>query len=259
MSQDRKLAMVKNLLSLTKSTDVHEAANAAAMAQAIIDKYKIDAALLLPEGEDEADAPIRRCMDFPLFVGDPERHMWKWDLIWALGEANGCVPWSSYEPNGNGNYHRVAYVVGRPEDAQTVQYLHQYLCAEIDRLAKQHRGEGRDRIWFANFRLGAVEEIAARLEEKQRYDRKALKRNARKQAKASDDPGALVKVNSALSRIEEQSALVEKWMEENELTHGQDHDVDDEYESPAAFEAGRTAGAAVSLGGNKTLALAPGK
>lgn len=256
MTQDRMLQRVKNLLALTKSGDVHEAANAAARAQAIIDKYKIDAALLLQEGEvPGAQENIRRCTDFPLFVGEPERHMWKWDLGWALGEANGCVPWSSYEPDDKGNYHRVAYVVGRPDDAQTVQYLHQYLCAEINNLAKQHRGKGR--IWLTNFRLGAVEEITERLEEKRRTDRKALKRSARKEAKGN--PTALVQVNTALSRIAEQSTLVEKWLEENKLSHSQDHDVDDEYESPAAFEAGRAAGAAVSLGGDKNLALGDGR
>ncbi len=253
MSQDRKLAMVKNLLALTKSADVHEAANAAAMAQTIIDKYKIDVALL-QDGDPDAQ-PIQCCTDFPLFTTKGGIPIWKWDLIWALGQANGCVPWSSYEPDGDGKYHRVFYVVGKTSDAQTVQYLHQYLCAEINRFAKQHRGKGR--IWLENFRLGAVAEISERLEEQQRSDRKALKRSARKEVKEGN-PAALVNVNNALSRIAEQSALVEKWMEEHELTHGQDHDVDDEYESPAAYEAGRDLGAAVSLGGNKTLALGPG-
>jgi len=255
MTQDRLLQRIKNLLALAESSDIHEAANAAASAQAIIDKYKVDRALL--EGNTDEES-IRPCTDFPLFVGDPERHVWKWDLIWALGEANGCVPWSSYEPDDKGNDRRIAYVVGKASDAQTVQYLFKYLVAEIDRLAKQHRGEGRDRIWFANFRLGAVEKITERLEEKQRYDRKALKRSVRREAK-KDNPAALAKVNKALSRIEEQSALVEKWMEENKLAHSQTTDVDDEYESPAAYEAGRTAGASVSLGGNKTRALPPGK
>ena len=51
-------------------------------------------------------------MDFPLLTVARRLPLWKWDLIWALGEANACQPWSSYEPDGKGNYHRLVYVIG---------------------------------------------------------------------------------------------------------------------------------------------------
>lgn len=251
------LDKVRKLLERTtdRGHTVAEAATAAAAAQSIIDKHRVDLALLRGS-KDPDEEPVRKCVDFPLFTGSSRRPvtLWKWDLAWALGEANGCAPWSSHEPDGKGGYHRVAYVVGKPSDAQTVQYLHQYLCAEIDRFTKQHRGKGRD--WLENFRRGAVEEIADRLEEKRRSDRRALKRSTRKEAKGN--PGALVKVNTALSRIEDQSAQVEKWMEQHDLTHRMDIDVDDTRESPAAYEEGRATGAVVSLGDTAACALGDG-
>ncbi len=245
---------IRKLLALAKSDNVNEAAAAAARAQAIIDNHKIDLALLQEEEqhEEQPEEPVRRCLDFPLFAVARRIPAWKWDLAWSLCDANQCRPWSSTEyDEAEEKYARVCYVIGRTGDAQTVQYLHQYLAHEIDRLAKTHSGKGR--TWLNNFRLGAVSEIERRLKLKKRYDRKALTRSAAE----SGDSTALVKMESALARIEAQDKMVDKWMEaQDDMKYSSNSS--DVYHDPDGFEQGRTAGASVSLGAGKTRALGTG-
>lgn len=259
MTQDIILDKIRKLLALAKSADVHEAAAAAARAQSIIDKHKIDLALLQEEEQHEedgaSDEPIRRCTDFVLFTVARRLPMWKWDLAWSLCTANQCRPWTSTEYNrSESKYERMCYVIGRPSDAQTVQYLHQYLCHEVDRLAKTHAGKGR--TWLNNFRMGAVSEIERRLEQKQAYDHKALKQSARTEVKAGNE-NALVKVENALARVEEQGTMVEKWMEaQDSMKYGGSRS--DTMHDPDGFAQGRAAGASVALGAGKTRALGTG-
>ena len=259
MTQDNILDKIRKLLALAKSANVHEAAAAAARAQSIIDKHKIDLALLQEEEQheqdDASDEPVRRCLDFPLFTTGRRLPMWKWDLAWSLCNANQCRPWVSTEYNrSEKKYARMCYVIGRASDAQTVQYLHQYLCHELDRLAKTHTGKGR--TWLNNFRMGAVSEIENRLEEKQAYDHKALKQSAQTEVKAGNE-NALVKVENALARIEEQGTMVEKWMKAQDSMKYSDSRSDIMHD-PVGFEQGRAAGASVAMGAGSTRALGTG-
>lgn len=251
---EKILDKVRKLLALAESADIHEAAAAAARAQTIIDKHKVDIALLQEEEQEEEreDEAVHRCLDFPLFDCS-QMPTWKWLLAWRLCEVNDCRPWTNTTYEG-GEWARTVFVIGRDSDAQTIQYMHRYLVTEIDRLSKDHKGKGR--TWLNNFRLGAVAEIGKRLKEKRQYDRKALKQGAEEQVQAGGDAQALVKVENALARLQERDEMVDSWMKFNKIKYssGGSGGAHDE----GAFATGRDAGAGVSLGGTSRGALGTG-
>jgi hypothetical protein len=245
---DKILDKVRKLLALSTSDNVHEAANAAARAQDLIDNYNIDAALLGdPKGGPENppqqdDEQVERCEDLPLFESKTAFATWKWNLAWALGKHNHCRPWSTRGWAAQTGYVRKAFLVGRRSDAQAAQVLFWYVSAEVERLADQHRGKGR--TWLNNFRLGAVSEVERRL----RQERNEKTEERRSVAQAAGG-GALVRLETALVRFAERGKQAEDWMRFHGMKYssgggGSRHNSD-------AFMEGRRAGAGISLGAGR--------
>lgn len=185
---------IRKLLALSKSSNPNEAANAAAAAQKLMDRHRIEqAALEEPETEDE---PIRDFED-PL---DSGRRMptWRKRLAVNIADANNC---RIYLRHGGGT--DVA-IVGRAADAQTVRYLYAYCVREIDRLTRSH-GSGNGRTWCNNFRIGCVDAIRIKLE----AQREQVKREMLESSSDTE------RTKYAIQKVSDKGTEVERWVERN--------------------------------------------
>lgn len=242
---------IKKLLRLATSANINEAAAAAGQAQALIEKYNID--LSMAEGGDGGE-PVRDWKpsdnrDIALFVVKKRMPTWRWSLAWSVGEVNGCKPWShsDYVTREDGSYswQRTAYLVGDPRDAAHATAIYHYIEAQIDALCKR-KGAGLGRAWANSFRMGAVSEIGRRLEQASRAERKRLKGEAKGEQ-------ALVRVETAIARLDERGAKVAAFMEAMGMSYssGGGGSVSD----GGGYSAGVKAGRSIKLGGGSTKAL----
>lgn len=196
MTHQEALDRVQKLLRLAKSDNPHEAANAAAMAQKIIDRHKLDVASL----EDTATVePVR---DETL---DSKTSSWLIRLAGTLAALNNVQHY--YRPRRKETAWRVGaegsiQLIGRASDVQTVRYLYQWLSKEIDRLCDRD-GQGEGKTWRNNFRLGAVESVGRRLRE----EKEVTKKEAMADAFARDGEQGLLQVNSAIVRVADRSEV----------------------------------------------------
>ena len=147
----RVLDRVRKLLALATSPNVHEAALAAAQAQALIDRHRLDALLA-----EDATEPITDGADEPLERARRPRK-WRSVLASALAEANDCLAWSA-ERGGQTEL----YILGRAADRAAVVVLWEGLAPRIAWLSATHAA-GRDRVFHDAFRVGAVDAVVERL------------------------------------------------------------------------------------------------
>ncbi len=148
---ERLLARVRKLLALAESPNVHEAALAAAQAQALIDRHHLSELLAEVDAEpitDGRQAPLEA-------VKRPRR--WRSILAAALAEANGCLAWQA-ESGGL----TALYILGRDRDRAVVAALFEGLARQIEWLSATHAPGARREVHDA-FRIGAVEAIGDRL------------------------------------------------------------------------------------------------
>lgn len=211
------LDRVRKLLALAESPNVHEAAAAAARAQALISRHRLEEWL----AEAEAD-PITDGRDAPLEVARRKLRKWKVALAAALAEANGCVAWTSVREG-----REAVHVAGRARDRDAVRALWDALVRRIEWLSAT-AGPGRSRAWHEAFRVGAADAIAERLA--------AGEAEARAELPAT----SLARVDS---RSEAQRAEVRRFVAERlGAGKGRVLRVD-----ARAWEAGRTAGGELPL------------
>jgi hypothetical protein len=172
------LARVRKLLALATSPNPHEAALAAARAQALIEAHRLQAWLDAERREQEDPDPIVDAQGEPLEVG---RRIRKWKVVLAstLAEANGCIAYTL-----DRGREQAIVLVGRARDRAAVVELWGWLVRRIEWLSATH-GTGRDRQWHEAFRIGVVDAIAERL------------RAGNEEARAELDATALVVVEPA--------------------------------------------------------------
>ncbi|MFK7927262.1 MAG: DUF2786 domain-containing protein [Myxococcota bacterium] len=147
------LDRVRKLLALATSSNAHEAAAAAARAQEIIDKYRLEQWLVT--NEPEAD-PIIDARDQPLEVSRRVRR-WKSALASVLACANGCVAYRS-----DRGRDQAIILVGRRQDRDAVAEIYGGMVKQIEWLSATHAA-GQSKKWHESFRLGAVDAVAKRL------------------------------------------------------------------------------------------------
>jgi hypothetical protein len=221
VSADPVLARVRKLLALATSPNVHEAASAAAAAQALIERHRLQA-LLAAEADaaDPAD-PVTDGRDAPLERARRPRR-WRIALAGGLAAANGCVAYTAEEGD-----ETVLLVAGRATDREAVGVLWEWLVTRIAWLSATH-GAGRPRAWHDAFRIGAAEAIVERL------------RSVGADEVATLDPAALVRVEPARAA---RAAAVERFTAERlHLAAGRALRVDGR-----AYARGRAEGANVPL------------
>lgn len=191
------LDRVRKLLALAGSPNVHEAALAAARAQALIEAHRLEG-LLAAQAEAEAE-PIVDGRDQPLEVGRRIRK-WKQALAMQLAEMNGCLAYTA-GPRGD----QRLLLAGRPEDRAAVIEVWSWLVQRIEWLSATE-GAGRDRAWHEAFRVGAADTVARRMAQ------------ARAQAHAALETAALAVVEPALAA---RGLAVRRFAEEElRLKHG---------------------------------------
>lgn len=169
MNRDQLLDRVRKLLALAdqgRNNSVAEAASAAALAQRLLLENQLSVA------DVETINPLGTAAD-PIVEIEGDRAdegrlpLWLACLMHGIATANDCttIRW-----RGGTGYNRIT-VIGPKSTVDGIVYLYQYLAKEIERL-RQARGTARGplgvarprgRSWHASFRIGAVNEVCARL------------------------------------------------------------------------------------------------
>ena len=153
-SLDTLLSRVKKLLALSTSSNVHEAASAAAAAQALINRHQL--ASLLAGHSTDPDDPITSGIEAPLEVAKRFRR-WKLFLATGLAVENAGLAWTSEV----GVETHLSFC-GHRSDRAAMTAVWSSLVTRIEWLSASH-GAGRPRQWHEAFRIGAAEEIVARM------------------------------------------------------------------------------------------------
>jgi hypothetical protein len=191
----RALDRVRKLLALATSPDAHEAASAAAHAQALIDRHRLRAILDEERAAESGDDPIADARDQPLETARKLRP-WKVLLALALAGRNGCVAYTLEGEDGQS-----LVLVGRAADREAVSTLWSWLVRRIEWLSATH-GAGRSRRWHDDFRVGVVDAIAQRMAGTNRDETTG---------EAPLDARSLARVDQAISaRAEALNRFVEK-------------------------------------------------
>lgn len=212
---------VKKLLALAGSSNPHEAAAAAARAQALVVEHRLEG-WLIPARAAEAEAdPITDGLEAPLETARRIRKF-KRVLASALAEANGSVAWVAVRAG-----QEALCVVGRAHDRAVISALYEGLRQWIE-WASATAGPRRGRAWHEAFRIGVVDVIVPRL------------RSAELDARGAVSPHALVRVDQASAAHRE--ALDRFVSERLGLSRGRALRVD-----ARAYERGRAAGARMPL------------
>ncbi len=233
MDRDKLLDRIRRLLRLAESPNVHEAAVAAARAQELMARHRIEAAAL-----DDADggAGVKDLRDAPL-DGSKRLRAWKTHLADAVARANGC---RVYLLERDGMKHIV--LVGRAEDAELVRLLYPELVKRVEVLTWLH-GQGRTRSFCHAFRLGVVTTLHERLA---LAAAEAKRRALEGDCDEGDVALAPEPTRMALAKLEARDDAVERFMEAHlRLKPGRRKGLRAEAEG---YESGRLAGHSVALG-----------
>lgn len=210
------LARVRRLLALAGSPNVHEAAAAAAAAQTLIARHRLEALLASEEAE-----PVTDGRDAPLESARRLRR-WKVALAGGLADTNGCMAYTAVQGD-----RTLLLLAGRAEDRAAVSAIWEWLVQRLELLSATH-GTDHPRRWHEAFRIGAAETIVARLAAADGAEQGAL------------PPAALVLVEPALAA---RAAAVDAFAERHlHLRRGRSMRVDGR-----ALARGREAGATLAL------------
>jgi len=150
---------IAKLLRLSKSTNEHEAANAAALAAELMIAHQISEAQIASATDAEAADPLHVVNAFE----SKSKVGWRSRILHGLCYAFGVFGVTDRRERGAVRL----MVSGRKSAVDTVLYMFDYLCAETDRLAEDcyvTRGSGTPRTWKHAFRLGCAGVISSRLQ-----------------------------------------------------------------------------------------------
>jgi hypothetical protein len=238
--QEKILVRVRNLLKLAEGgSNENESASAAAAAQKLIERHKLDAAMLDASGDEGRidEEEVRDCED-PLDKSK-SKIAWKGRLASGIARANSCrIYWQG----------GAIQIVGAPSNVGTVRYLYSYFVREADRLAKKYAGNGR--AWMHAWRVGLADTIAARL----RAAREEARVDALAEAKTADQRGvALARVNTGITRLDAQDKAVTDFMGRLRLRKGRKTSVN----SSGGYTQGTVDGQHVNIA-NGSAALGAG-
>jgi hypothetical protein len=241
MDRDKLLDRIRRLLRLAESSNVHEAASAAARAQELMSRHRIEAAAL-----DTNPTDVRDHRDDPLEASKRLRP-WKTHLADAIARANGCRIYLHTKGN-----MRAVVIVGRTEDAALVRVLFAELVKRVESMTRKH-GAGRERSFCNAFRLGMVVTLGERLAQASAEARKqALEAGVTHTDElGEDDADDLSPEASALAiaRLDAQDDAVERFMDnELKLERGKSKGVTADAEG---YALGRVKGNEVPLTGGR--------
>lgn len=165
---DRIIERIQKLLALSTSSNPHEAALAAAKAQALLFRHNLSMATVQAGMSGSGGSPY--VVDRYDLGGSTN---WRRMLLGAVARNNFCrAVW--YRGT------RDVGIVGEPHNIAAVQYLYEFLMREIRRLADRAWEEGgyarrgeRERTWKRSFYFGAVQTVSERLAAQREADARA--------------------------------------------------------------------------------------
>ncbi len=211
------LDKVRKLLALAGSSNVHEAALAAAKAQELIDRHRLEDLL---RAEAHADTePLEDGRADPLETSKRLRR-WKTVLAAILADANGCISYTL--PVGA---KTAICLAGRPADREAARALWTWLLPRIEWLSATH-GAGQSKRWHDDFRVGAAQAVAEQL-------------RAPRPVPSAQDAAALVRLEPIL--VARERALADFAEQRLGLKPGRALRV-----LPSAYAAGKAAGASLA-------------
>ena len=224
MSLSPIVEKVQKLLALSKSSNANEAAAAAAVANRLIDQYRLSEADL----EADMDAIMEPIEEDPDFIYESGKvTAWKTLLVSVLVKHYGCAYWNdcSYATGRKVSRYKL---VGKRSDVGIVRYMFAWLMSECTRLADLE-AKGCGRVFVASYCQGFVNGVAGQL--------RASRAEVQKQATSA----AIVKIDAR-----EQEALDALYKLHSNLR------VQKSYSHAQmdanAFNMGRTKGANMHLG-----------
>jgi hypothetical protein len=249
---------VRKLLELANSANEHEAALAAARAAELMTEHQIsEAEIAVKRGQ--AESAVEACAD-ELIDGDEEGRSvtWRYWIVDGIAESLGG---DVYRGLGS-ELHAVVPASAMP----TVRYMFAYLTREVERLANEaYAEEVREcagswcvppgaRAWKTAFRAGAAVKIRARLIEQ----RKATIQTHRQASRtlvmgAADKCQALVIVDRQSEAVVAHVRKAAPWKFTKSGKERGGRSVSCGSSSRSGFDAGRSAGERVQLGGGKAL------
>lgn len=245
MSEEKIIDRIKKLLSLSKSDNENEAAQAAAQAAELILKHEIEEAKL---ADDSGDGGVLEDVEQESIDTTRQIVHWKGMLASGLARSMGCRMYYGNRYD-SGKRQRTYMVVGQPSKVATIRYMYSYLCSDIERLVDfAYREEVLEcrkseveapsaRSWKNAFRLGAATTIYNRLVEQRQETHKAA-------AKVEADCTALAVVKTAEEAVE---VFVSSRVGKLRKGQGAQHS------SGSGYGAGSRAGKNVGLGGGAAL------
>jgi len=248
---------IRKLLELSKSTNEHEAAAAAARAADLMRKYEIDQAVLAATAPGET--PPEEIITDGIGNKDGKSTSWRVLIGQGVAAATGCRQWSS-----GGRME----AMGTRSAVGTWNYLCQYLAREVDRLAGDAWDDKSTELWSTNprswknaFRVGAAQVIRTRLIEQARSQSASKRTDVATAAAAAIDPntGLPPSITQALEIIDRDAARVAA---EYEAMAKRERFVTrkiGQVSSAGGYAAGRNAGATVHLTGGGRGLPAPAK
>ena len=155
---DKKvLDRISRLLALATSSNVHEAANALAAAQALMDKHKVEECMLGNESEPSKVSAHK----LNLYSFTSRNPAWKWQMLWKVAKHNQCRP-MSFQSEDRTRFE--AGVIGTEDNAQVVKVLYLHFLKEVDRLLNVVPRSSRGRSFNHAFRLGCVQALSESLQ-----------------------------------------------------------------------------------------------
>ncbi len=159
VEQDRIIEMIRRLLGLATSNNVHEATLAAAKAQELLFKYNLDIAQIEELGGPQAQEYISEFIE----LSNTKQYIsWKRGLLHIIAKYNFCRT-VSYTNSVQ------CMIVGKRHNIEVVQYLYSYLAGEVARLAENgyknnnRKGWVQKPTWINSFCSGAVSGIYQQL------------------------------------------------------------------------------------------------
>ena len=172
---------VKGLLAMSRgSANANEAATAAALANKIIDEYRLQECDL--EGSEEnVSEPVEEDSDYIYQSGKVTP--WRCLLIKILARHYGCAHWNDcdYSARKISRYR----LVGRRSDIGITRYMFAWLSTECTRLS-QLEAKGMGRVFIASYCEGFVNGVAQQL------------KTSRVDVAAQHSSAALVKIDARL-------------------------------------------------------------
>ncbi len=233
MTMQDIISKVQKLRRLATSSNVHEAAAAAAAADRLIQEHRLHESEIEGQAGAVEEKPTE---DYePLIVGtSTHTATWRYRLALNLAHHYDVACFYGWRKNlASGQVDRTLHLIGRKSDVETVRYQDAYFTLEIERLARTSGLRGRAAL--NSFRQGAV----AGLLEAMRASKQAVMQEAR--ADANKQSAAIV----LASRYAESKTAMDKLHPDLKSGRALPSNVSN-YD---AFAAGRRAGAGLYTGG----------